>query len=368
LIDPRFDRTAVSGLLDQMVAAGAVTAAVALVGEAERVLWSASAGREAGAGSARARPATPFDFASLTKPIVATLALVLDRQDVLPLATRVGDLWPRAHRDLARRQLSDLLRHRSGLLAWTPLYHRCRDRAEALELLLGGALLGAKPDTYSDLGYLLYGMAVEAWTGATLAELLFHRLELPLWLDGVLPRRRADLTRAAQCRLDTTREVELAAAQGFAIAPLGPPARGEAQDGNARFLIAGGDRCEGHAGLFGRAHDLHKLAREWLRPRRMLSREGVAAALAGGGRYALGWERAAAAPSAGPTLGPRAFGHTGFTGGSLWIDPDGGGVFVLLAHRTDPARDMNPFRRRFHALVQRPRRDRRSRAPEEEDF
>ena len=97
---------------------------------------------------------------------------------------------------------------------------------------------------------------------------------------------------------------------------------------------------------------------EWLRPGRLFSPEAKARALAwGSGLYALGWVRRNVLGSAGPALGPDSFGHSGFAGGSLWIDPDasdaseGGRLLALLGARTDPAVDMNAWRRRFHALA-----------------
>jgi CubicO group peptidase (beta-lactamase class C family) len=162
----------------------------------------------------------------------------------------------------------------------------------------------------------------------------------------------------AESRMGTAKEVELAAGLGITIADLGPPAVGQPNDGNARFLIGhrggtgGTGFTEGHSGLFGRAHDLWRLGAEWLEPRKLLKREAVASALAGDGPYALGWERATRTNSAGPSLSSSSYGHTGFAGGSLWIDPEARRILVLLTHRTDPGNDMNAWRRRFHTLVQ----------------
>jgi CubicO group peptidase (beta-lactamase class C family) len=75
--------------------------------------------------------------------------------------------------------------------------------------------------------------------------------------------------------------------------------------------------------------------------------------LAGGGPFALGWWRRRHRGGGGPALSAGAFGHTGFAGGSLWIDPRQSRIFVLLAHRTHPAVNMNRWRRRFHAAATR---------------
>jgi len=380
---------------------------------AESVEWEGAAGEVRPGVPAGA--ATLFDLGSLGKPFVATLALVLDAAGELPLAAPIGALLgelaggrqpaglageragaapgaaasgrrgaavtaktsaapagaagttsaisgaagisgapARALRAFARQPLSDLLRHRSGLAAWTPLYHRCAGAgAGGVEALLaGGSLLGARAGTYSDLDVLLWARLAERRLGEPLAAALRRRVLAPLGIDGVevAPGERPEVALSA---CDTTREVELAARQGLAIAPLGPPPAGRPLDGNARFLLALGWGLPGHAGLFGRARDLWRLGAEWLAPRRLLQPQGVAAALAGPGAFALGWWRRRIKGAGGRALSPGSFGHSGFPGGNLWIDPAVRRVLVLLAHRTDAASDMNRWRRRFHAAAAR---------------
>lgn len=333
---------------------GVWSAVVALVGTPEGVLLEEAAGQKR--EGVPADVSTRFDYASLTKPFATTLALVLDADRILPLDSRIGDLWPEAHRALARRPLSDLLLHRSGLAGWTPLYHRCRSVEEAIGLIVRGGtdgeLLGARAGTYSDLGYILWGAAAERRTGRPLAELLRSRVLDPLELFSIemSPGERPDL---AGSRMGTGQEVKLASRQGFTVPDQGAPPIGRPQDGNARFLVglgAGGGVC-GHAGLFGGMRDLWRLAAEWLAPGRLLKPEGVAAALSGRGPFALGWWRRTLLGSAGRALPPTAFGYTGFAGNSLWIDPDRGRVYALLGSRIDPAMDMNRWRRRFHSLA-----------------
>src|ERR1700710_1098779 len=144
----------VQAFLEEMIAAGAVSSAVALRGTATEVEWEGAAGEaRPGIPKMPATPATRFDYASLTKPFVATLALVLDAAGELPLSLPIGELWPQAHARLARRPLSDLLRHRSGLAGWAPLYHLCQEPGEVGEWIAGGGkdadLLGARAGTYS---------------------------------------------------------------------------------------------------------------------------------------------------------------------------------------------------------------------------
>jgi CubicO group peptidase (beta-lactamase class C family) len=343
--------------LGGVVDAGAFSSAIGLVATAREIVWEGAAGQAR--EGAPATTATRFDYASLTKPFVATLALTLDADGVLPLAARIGDLWPQAHRTLARRSLSDLLRHRSGLAGWTPLYDRCRSMKDTVALIVRGGndgdLMGARTGTYSDLGYILWGRTAEIATATPLADLLRSRVLEPLGLATVEPTPPGDWADLAESHMGTGMEMKLAAKQGFIIPDLGPPPVGMPQDGNGRFLIglgAGGGVC-GHIGLFGGIRDLWRLAVEWLTPGRLLKPEGVAAALAGGGPFALGWWRRTLRNSAGRALPPTAFGHTGFAGNSFWIDPDGRHVFVMLGSRCDPLSDVNRWRRRFNTAAAR---------------
>jgi CubicO group peptidase (beta-lactamase class C family) len=329
--------------LDDLLASGAATSAVALAGTADRIEW------EEGTVS----PETRFDFASLTKIFVTTLAVLLDDRGDFPLGDRIGEMWPQADPRLGRRPLSDLLRHRSGLQAWAPLSHLCRSWEDVLSLILGGTLLGAAPGTYSDLGFILLGKTIERVTGQPLQTSLRTEVLDPLHLETVEPSPGA-LPDIAESRMGIDKEVQLAAQQGYEIPALPPPPLGIPQDGNARFLIGlngGAERMAGHAGLFGRARDLWTLGREWLAPGRLLRPAAVSAALGGGGQFALGWRRRTVRGSSGPALSRSSFGHTGFAGGSLWIDPEAGRIFVLLASRRDPSADMNRWRRRFHRLA-----------------
>jgi CubicO group peptidase (beta-lactamase class C family) len=393
---------ALERLLDALVESGTVSAAVALAGGPRRIEWCRAVGWARGQppSGQPAEAATWFDFGSLTKPFVATLALGLDRSRELLLATRVGEVFAGAHPALAARPLADLLRHRAGLVGWTPLYARCRSLAEVETLLLSGALLGARAGTYSDLDYLLWGLAAERALGRPLGVLVTERVLAPLDLAATTAVIPGDRPQVAESRMGTAREVELAARLGFAVAPLPPPPIGLPQDGNARFLASltapGAETARGaqtagtapgagtasyagtaappagallgHAGLFGPASALWRLGAEWLAPCRLLQNDAVAAALAppGGrpaGRFALGWWRRRHRGAGGPALSPLSYGHTGFAGGSLWIDPLQGRVFVLLAHRIAPASDMNRWRRRFHATATNPGPAARSTAP-----
>ena len=324
--------------------ADAADAAVALVGRGGGSVHWAAAGRTRRRGGRDVEVGDRFDLASLSKPFAATVALVLDRRRELRLSTTLGDIWgSRVDAGLADRSLEELLRHRSGLGAWTPLYQRFRSRREAEAHLLRGTELESRRERYSDLGYILWGLSAERALGESYQSLLSRFVTSPLRLlsaDGP-PGSRSDVV---ACRLDNSRERSLARAQGRAVALRRGPRPGRVQDGNARFLRG----PYAHAGLFASAADVYGLARAWLSPGRLLAPSAVRRALTGGRSYALGWARATRRGSAGPALGPEAFGHVGFTGSSVWIDPSEDRILVLLAHRPSVAVDLSSWRRRFH--------------------
>ena len=149
------------------------------------------------------------------------------------------------------------------------------------------------------------------------------------------------------CGLDTAIAQGLARDQGLDIDTLGPPERGRVQDGNARF-------CGGlgaHAGLFGTALDLWELGRRWLFPDIEPTLANFELAGGGSDSYGLGWAGKSTSPSAGNSLSDSSFGHTGFTGSSLWIDPENCLVLALATHRSSTQVALQPWRRQFHDLV-----------------
>jgi CubicO group peptidase (beta-lactamase class C family) len=331
--------------LIELGAAGVVSAAAALVGSAETVLAAAQWGTTQVRGGVAVTPETLFDLASLTKPFMASLALSLHQEGLVPLELAIGEIWPEADPRLARRPVADLLRHRAGFQAWTPLYRRCSQRAAVAELLVSGALLSETTGTYSDLDFILWGLSVERVLDGELGEIL------DVYVGGLAPAQSVVSSpgpphAVAACYLGNEREVELAASQGFELAAAPAPPVGTPQDGNARFMKG----LAGHAGLFASAVAVWSLARSWLEPGGVWPTDAVAAALDGSEPYVLGWWKPPASISTGPYLSTQSFGHTGFTGGSVWVDPEARRILVLLAHRASLRCDLNPWRRRFHEL------------------
>jgi len=337
-------------LLDAL-AAGTFPAASVEVGTAHAVLWREAFGRVGDAPSARAQPDTVFDLASLTKVLATATVLMrlvdrarLDLDD--PIGRRLPD-WDGADRNGVT--VEDVLSHTSGLPAWLPLFRQLEGR-EAYAHAIARTPLAYPPRTrsvYSDLGFILLGFVAEDMGGERL-DALFGGVRTRLGLDDLafLPPR-GWRSRTAPTGEDPWR--------GRSIV-------GEVHDENAAAL--GG--VAGHAGLFGTAPAVGGFARQMLRAwggdaeacDQLASQPTVIRFTARrempGSSRALGWDTMLPTSSCGTRMSPLAFGHTGFTGTSLWIDPIAGMYAVLLSNRVCVSRENAPIagvRRAFHDAV-----------------
>ncbi len=332
-------------VLDEAVRRRVFPGATAEVGDTSGPAWQYATGRLAYDGpSPPATLDTLYDLASLTK-VVCTTTLVMrlvEEPGELALETPLSALSGEWRGDDRKSvTVRDVLAHASGLPAWLPLYERHTGRP-AFERAIGRTPLAYAPrsaSVYSDLGFMLLGFVLEDLAGEGLAG-QFRRLDAADLAFGASP---ADLWRTAPTQRDDWR---------------GRLLRGEVDDRNASAL--GG--VAGHAGLFGTSPGVGAFARRVLRAlagdagalgvsprtvRAFTSRAGIP-----GSSRALGWDTMLPTSSCGTRLSPRAFGHTGFTGTSLWIDPDRGLYGVLLANRVHPAAgdpaDILAVRQAFH--------------------
>lgn len=299
---------------------------------------------------------TPFDLASLTKPLATALVAVLLEQDgALDLAAPLSELLPEtAGTRCGATSLLALARHAGGLPVWAPLYLEARSREEFIEAIARKpAAVGPGRTLYSDLGYILLGFALERADARPLDESFEQRVARPLGLARTAfatRGRRFDDAAATEC--GNAYETALAGAAGAGHAWRTGPIRGEVHDANAHAL--GG--VAGHAGLFGPADEVAALAGEILAPRRLALGAAARRRLLEPDREGrtVGWVAAAASSAARGILPDRAPGHTGFTGTSVWLDPDSARVLVLLANRVHPAVpavEFRPLRRAFHRLA-----------------
>ena len=309
----------------QGLAAGGFPGAAVVVGRNGAIVW------EKGYGSAEwgfGLPAvntrtTLYDLASLTK-VVATsaAAMVLYDRGKLKLDAPVGRYLPEYRRgNKARVTVRDLLTHRSGLPAGRDL-RRARNTREARRLVLETPL-EAEPGMrtqYSDVGADVMAFVIEKITGERLDQFVERTVYRRLGLRNTLFIPGRD----QRSRIAPTGNHP----------PGGYPLRGVVHDENA-FKLGG---IAGHAGLFATASDLSVFAQMMLnggtyRGVRIVSDSTVARFTARPSRArALGWAVCSGGGSCGFHLGPRAYGHTGFTGTSLWIDPDAKMFVIVLTN------------------------------------
>ena len=325
---------------------GAFPGAALVIGRRDTILFAKGYGRLtwSASSSAVSVDSTLWDLASLTKVVATTPALMLlvERGKVdldAPVARYVPEFNGPGTAAITVRHL---LTHTSGLRGTLPL-REAADSAAALRMVLTTTPL-VPPGTrmvYSDLNAILLGEIVLRVSGLPLDAFVTREIIIPLGLEQQLMFRPPPrLERAGR------------------IAPTGlwhgHPVAGVVNDPNAAKL--GG--VAGHAGLFATATALARFAQFMLGEgeltgRRLLKAETVrqftriaVPARRGTSARTLGWEAlptGETVSSAGTLLGPRSYGHTGWTGTSLWIDPDRSLFIVLLTNRAFNPRARGSF-------------------------
>lgn len=361
----------VSAALQAAVAEGVSPGAVINVRAGGREVCHEAVGRLTYADDAPvAMPGTIYDLASLTKPLAtASLTFHLIASQRLHLSQAIGELLVEL-RDapVGRATLEHVLAHASGLPGWRPYYERlARERARPVgswprewaqnRVLswIAAEALEAPPgerSVYSDLGFILLGIIIERTTRQPLDA---------AW--------RANIANPLEAQpLDFVPSTSTCAAvfgAGALVAPTEQDAwrdrlvTGEVHDENAAAL--GG--VAGHAGLFGTADAVSRIGQWWLDVRNgrrqpelrtLAQRFTTRVPAVEGSSRALGWDTPSEPSSSGRFFSPQSFGHLGFTGTSLWIDPEAELVVVLLTNRVHPTRAndrIKAVRPRVHDLV-----------------
>jgi CubicO group peptidase (beta-lactamase class C family) len=346
------------GTLERAIAARVFPAASVNIGSSAGPLWSDAFGTLSfEEGAPPATVTTPFDLASLTK-VVATTTLLMDlvRTERVHLDAPVANFfeeWRGADRD--RVTLRDLLEHASGLaprLVDPPPPSRREFEPDICMMPLECA--PRRQSIYSDLDFILLGFLVADLGGASLPQ-LFERVTALVASTGLAPAPGAVLT------FDLSPDQKHVAAPTLPLdedSRRGRSLAGEVHDNYAAAL--GG--AAGHAGLFGSAPALGEFARTVLRAARgdvdspapfdpKLIAAFTARSTVPGSSRALGWDTMLPTSSCGTRMSARAFGHVGFTGTSLWLDPERDRYFVLLTNRAGGGGtldQMRTVRRAFH--------------------
>jgi CubicO group peptidase (beta-lactamase class C family) len=324
----------VRAVLLRGLADSAYPGAFAVVGSKTAIYASIGVGHLDWATSPVPDENTMWDMASLSKVIgTTTAAMQLWEQGRLNLDAPVQKYIPEftgKNKELVT--VRNLLTHSSGLPAWRPLYKEARTPEEAIQLVFTTPLdtLPNVRMVYSDLGIITLGKIIERISGESLDGYLSLHVFGPLGMKSTMYRPPSWMRqRIAPTERDPWRERLV---------------YGEVHDENSYAL--GG--VAGHAGLFSTGHDLAIFAQMYLNGGvydsvRIVSEAAVKkftqvqdSTLS---NRALGWEVPSGTNSAGHLLSKHAFGHTGFTGTSIWMDPDRDLFVILLTNRVDPSRE-----------------------------
>ncbi len=282
-------------------------------------------------GSPEVTDASLFDLASLTKVVATTaMAMILYERGLLDLEAPVSVIVPEFARVGDRRgevTLRMLLAHSSGLPAYERLFLRAKTRDAVLEAAFTTPLAAAPSQRaeYSDIGFIILGVVLERLADETLDVFCQREIFGPLGMTHTSfnppPSLKASTPPTTDDRTFRHRVVQ-----------------GEVQDENTSVL--GG--VAGHAGLFSTAEDLAIFAHAMLNGGypilhlatvELFSRRESAPK---GTSRALGWDTPSVPSQSGKYLSPLSFGHLGYTGTSLWIDPDRQLSIALLTNRTWP--------------------------------
>jgi len=292
---------------------------------------------------------TIYDMASLTKVIATTTAaMILEEQGLLDLDRTVASYLPAFNApDKAGITMRMVMTHRGGLEAFAALYKTFSGREQYLEQI-NQRPLKSVPGTqtvYSDWDMILTQLVIEKITGTPLDRFVDDKIFRPLGMTSTMFTPDSSLkVRIAPTEIDTAR---------------GGLVWGKVHDENA-YAMGG---IAGHAGLFSTARDLSVFAQMLLNGGaydsvRIVKAATIARWTAPQGRgssRALGWDTPSPNSSAGRYFSQRSFGHTGFTGTSIWIDPTRDLFVILLTNRVDPTRETSryvPLRRAVADAVQ----------------
>ncbi len=299
--------------------------------------------------SPRVTPQTIYDLASITKVAATTIvAMQLWEKKLIRLDIPVKSYLPRFQgggKDSVT--LRHLLTHSAGMHWWVPLWKVAKNKQEALEYIYNLPLDYAPGDSmiYSDLGMILVGEVLRVVTGKPIDQLARELIYRPMGMTHTM-------FNPPQSLLPRIAPTEIGGSMNRGLI------HGTVHDENTYFL--GG--VSSHAGLFSTAEDLAKLAQMLLnggiyRHHRFFSPETVRywtmrQNLPPGSARALGWDTPSDRnSSAGDYFSKGSFGHLGFTGTSMWVDPNRKIAVILLTNRVHPTRERGgiyPVRRNFH--------------------
>ena len=323
-------------IIQKAIRDSAFPGAQVLVGRNGAIVFNKAFGTlEYGAKSPAVNAATIYDLASLTKVIATTSAVMrLYDEGKLRLDDRLVDILPQCDNHGKQRiTIRNLLLHNGGLPPFKRLYLTCTTARQALDSVYQTEMIYPTGDStvYSDFDFILLGKIIEKITGVSLDRYVDSVFFGPLGMTRTMYRPPMSMwDNVAPSELDTI------VRKGIV--------RGTVHDENA-YLLGG---VSGHAGLFSTASDLAILVqmlmnggtyghREYLRPETV---KLFTTRQAGADTRALGWDTKTmnGYSSAGSLFSGISFGHTGFTGTSVWADPTKNLFVIFLTNRVYPTR------------------------------
>ncbi|MCT1904374.1 serine hydrolase domain-containing protein [Oceanobacillus sojae] len=295
-----------------------------------------------------------FDIASLTKIITTTGTLRLITEKKLHLNTPLRDILPLQEnlKKIENITVKELLTHSSGLRAWFPFYSlETRDFIEALSAGIDLFHHSDKNYVYSDLNFMLLGEIIQSASNMNLSDFVKEKIAKPLHCESlsygpINPKKRAVPTELGNLTEKGMVQERHLSFEGWR--PFGQPIQGEVNDGNAYYFFNG---IAGHAGLFGNVHDMERILNLYLKGghlkgERFIDYNLVRLSLSHlAGNRGLGWHSGEPFPT--------GFGHTGFTGTSIWLDRNYGLTGVILTNRlnVDSPKNINDYRMDIHQEI-----------------
>ncbi len=363
----------ISAFLSERIAANDFPSAVYLVAEKGEVVYQDALGfAVVEPERIPAKHDTIYDVASLTKTLATGLlaAQMMDEGD-FGLETKISNVLPVfATADKSETTVRQIATHTSGFRDWIPLYLKSKNLLHVTETVAAETAMERRDVAviYSDLNFIALANVVEAIWGERIDigfsnvtdELELTRSDFSPMATGIQRWIREDF---AASELGNLYERQTCIEK---FPELGLPESalrnhliwGEVHDGNAYFM--GG--VAGHAGLFSTAEEVFKIALQFLPEYTQLLKPETCHLFRTNFTKGLNEDRSFAfqlastqGSTAGTKMSPESFGHNGFTGTSLWIDPVKDRIFVLLTNRTHnhplPFVNINSVRRRFHDLA-----------------
>ncbi len=307
---------------------------------------------------------TLWDLASVSKVVgTTTYAMMMLEQRRFELDQPVAEVLPELGRhDKQAITFRNLLLHDSGLVAFRPYYKRYRSPEAILEAIYDERLCypTGSDSVYSDLNMILLAQALELLSGISMDVFLEKQVFAPLGMQRTGYNPGLGNPNCAPTENVEPWRLELRSARGDRPVTQTPNVdqslwiQGEVHDPNT-FALGG---VAGHAGLFSTIGDVSTFLQAMLRSQFVAKPDSVAEFTrrqCEKSTRGLGWDtKSSEGSSAGSRFGPRSFGHTGYTGTSVWADPDSGRFAVLLTNRVHPTsenikiRDVRPA---FHDAV-----------------